>query len=375
MGSRLVTGGNEAVAIEFALPERGGNLDVSELGIPVSSATEDAWAGVRAALLDASSEDGGARTMADLEPGEDLRQLNLVLGVGLGATPEAGDYAEPPGSGCVMLYVAEPVSVETAVNYVATAHSVAALASGEASVQVVHTGPIDLLAHRFRIRPAPGGVSIGHGSVTAGTLGCLCRGRTQPRSGLMLALSNNHVLAAVNQGNAGDPVYQPGPYDGGTPRVNQLGTLERFVNIGFSRTNYVDCATALVDPSDVRPEMVRLAQGVPRYFPIGSTTIPAQPGMTVGKSGRTTQITAGRVHAVGVTIRVNMGGGQIATFDDQIEIQGLTGAFCRGGDSGSLVWTWYGKHEAVGLLFAGGSQSAFANPMNLVTQALNIDLL
>ena len=364
--------------MSLAVPTSAREFDTSDLGVRLNSATQEAWAGLRTALLDAAGEYATPRSMTALEPGGDLRQLDAMLGVGLGSTPAAGESGGAPGSGCVVLYVPEPVAAGTAVNYAAAAHGVDVLAHPEANVQVVHTGPIDLLAHRFKSRPAPGGISIGHGNVGAGTLGCLCKGRSSPRSGRTLALSNNHVLADVNRGNLRDPFYQPGPLDGGTSQANVLGALERFVPIQFSGPNYVDCATALVDPNDVRRELVRLVHGMPQYFQITPAAVPARIGMAVGKSGRTTQLTTGRVNAVGVAITVNMGGGQIALFDNQIEIQGVTGSFCRSGDSGSLVWSWYGAQEAVGLLFAGGSlgaQSAFANPIDAVASALDIDLL
>ncbi len=39
---------------------------------------------------------------------------------------------------------------------------VSAASSEEMPVNVVVTGPIDAQPHRFKIRPAPGGVSVGH---------------------------------------------------------------------------------------------------------------------------------------------------------------------------------------------------------------------
>lgn len=76
---------------------------------------------------------------------------------------------------------------------------------------VVETGVIRTLAARTdRHRPAPGGVSIGHREVSAGTLGCLVR-----KNGARMILSNNHVLANSNDAAPGDPILQPGVYDGG----------------------------------------------------------------------------------------------------------------------------------------------------------------
>ena len=98
--------------------------------------------------------------------------------------------------------------------------------------------------------------------------------------------------------------------------------------------------------------------------------------MTVGKSGRTTQMTAGRITEINATIDVNLGNGQIARFADQIAIQGLTASFfSKGGDSGSLIWTWDADRHPVGLLFAGGGNTTFANPIDSVLKALDIDLV
>jgi len=55
-------------------------------------------------------------------------------------------------------------------------------------------------------RPAPGGVSIGHPLVTGGTLGAVLYDNT----GRKVILSNNHILAASNQGKIGDKILQPG---------------------------------------------------------------------------------------------------------------------------------------------------------------------
>ena len=78
-----------------------------------------------------------------------------------------------------------------------------------------------------RIRPAPGGVSVGHVQITAGTLGVLAR-----RNGRPVILSNNHVLANQNAGRVGDPILQPGPADGGRLQ-DTIARLVDFVPIQF----------------------------------------------------------------------------------------------------------------------------------------------
>jgi len=76
---------------------------------------------------------------------------------------------------------------------------------GTMKTDVVETGEIRALQSRTgRVRPAPGGVSIGHYRITAGTLGVVVR-----RAGVRLILSNNHVLANSNDAKAGRYPYPP----------------------------------------------------------------------------------------------------------------------------------------------------------------------
>src|SRR5439155_18744113 len=91
-------------------------------------------------------------------------------------------------------------------------------------VLVEHEGEIFAQMYTARRRPCPGGYSIGHPRVTAGTLGGVVRrGKTWG-----YVLSNNHVLAATNSGTAGDPIYQPGVADGGGT-ADTIAYLEQWV--------------------------------------------------------------------------------------------------------------------------------------------------
>ena len=88
-----------------------------------------------------------------------------------------------------------------------------------------------LATPRDRFRPTmPGGVSLGHYKITAGTLGALVTDRL---TGERLILSNNHVLANVNDASAGDPVLQPAPRDGGRNPADVVAHLERFIPLQF----------------------------------------------------------------------------------------------------------------------------------------------
>ncbi|MCC5887703.1 MAG: hypothetical protein JJT88_14810 [Gammaproteobacteria bacterium] len=170
-------------------------------------------------------------------------------------------------------------------------------------------------------------------------------------------------------------MLQLGRDDGGKGGRDTIGLLERYVTIDFSQPNVLDCATAWVEPSDVMSDLVYVHAGSPRHFSISATPVWARPGMSVGKSGRTTQLTSGRVTAIGATIRVNMGDGRVATFEDQIAVRGFRGDFSAGGDSGSLIWTWDEARAPVGLLFAGGGGTTFANPIATVLDTLDIDVV
>lgn len=322
-----------------------------------------------------------AQTAAEGVSAEAFAEAGNIQGVavGLGA-PVAGSLANQaqvsgdPGRAELTVFVAEPQPVEQVRSAIVS--STGAEAAGEdLPINVVVTGIIDAQPHRFRLRRAPGGISIGHFRITAGTLGCLSRGRTAPRSGRMLLLSNNHVVANSNAAAFGDCISQPGSADGGRCPADQIAILERFVPIAFGgATNHVDCGTGWAWPDRVRRELVRMSGATPTFFRIASTPVAPTLGMLVGKSGRTTQVTAGRITALSATINVNYSG-RIATFVDQIAIQGTSGLFSRGGDSGSCIWTWDSRRAPVGLLFAGGGNVTFANKISRVLAALDIALV
>jgi hypothetical protein len=102
----------------------------------------------------------------------------------------------------------------------------------------------------------------------------------------------------------------------------------------------------------------------------------------VGKIGRTTGFTKGRVTAFeldGVTVRYDLG---LLTFDNQVEVEGAgQRAFSDGGDSGSMVFTDEGR-MAGALVFAGSDQGGtngkgltYANPLGTVMERLKIELV
>ncbi len=222
---------------------------------------------------------------------------------------------------------------------------------------------------RDRQRPAPCGVSVGHVRVSAGTIGALVRDSGREDDGRRYILSNNHVLANSNDAATGDAVFQPGPFDGGTPE-DRIGALARFVPIDFGGgENAVDCAIAEVAEGVVLREICSVGQ------PDG-TTRPAR-DLTVVKHGRTTGLTRGVITDVDADIRVGYDEAGAALFVDTVVIRGLppTTPFSAGGDSGSVILD--GGRRACALLFAGatGADLTFANPIGAVLRRLRVRLL
>ena len=214
-----------------------------------------------------------------------------------------------------------------------------------------------------RVRPLRPGLSIAHPSVTAGTLG----GFVRTGSGLAI-LSNNHVLAASDAATVGDAVLQPGPYDGGRPE-DRVATLAAFQRFRQGQPNLVDAAVATLDdgvyadPGDVPGGPLTGA------VPAAADVDPDEP---VEKIGRTTGHTRGVITAVEVDAVAVQYDEVVHRFDDQIEIQGATGAFSAGGDSGSVIWRSRDR-APMGLLFAGSTEGGsagggvtFANPLATV---------
>ncbi|MDP4511732.1 chymotrypsin family serine protease [Nonomuraea turcica] len=299
---------------------------------------------------------------------DDVHRDNVqAVGIGLG---EPGQRV--PGEPVLTVFVAEPVGAKMLREALADGAGMRSVRDVPLSVR--HNGFFDRQPHRFRERSAPYGLSTGHVEVTVGTIGCLAIGNAPPRNGRLLLLSNNHVLAAANAAKFGDPIIQPGRSDGGMHPADEIALLERYVPLLFGGgVNHVDCATAWCHPGLVRAEAAQIVGGAAAYFPLGGQVVAPQLGMVVGKSGRTTQITQGRVTAVGVSATVGYDG-RAAFFAGQFTVEGTDTLFSRGGDSGSCVWTWDSARNPAGLLFAGGRRHSICSPMSTVLSALDITI-
>ena len=300
-----------------------------------------------------------------------------IVGVGIGLSdPESVAFGSGgPGEPALTLFTESALPQDALMSQLAQSAGTRALSS--VSVQQVPVGSVDAYSHRARHRPAPGGVSVGHVDVTAGTLGSRAIGLTAPWNNRHLVLSNNHVLANSNAGRVNDSIIQPGRADGGRHPADQIAVLARWVPINFGgAANLVDAAYGWAWHQRIRGEQYYISGGAPAYYRTGTAPLAASLGLVVGKSGRTTALTQGRVTQIGVSVNVNYGGGRVALFRNQIAIRSVNAnPFSAGGDSGSLIWHWATGVRPVGLLFAGGGGTTFANPIGAVLAALNIRLL
>ena len=211
------------------------------------------------------------------------------------------------------------------------------------------------LARTNRYRPAPGGCSIGHPKITAGTLGTALT-----IGGIKYALSNNHVFAAAStnmnpRARIGDPIYQPGVYDGGTEQ-DTIGTLAWYQPMYENRVNLIDAALMLpADPSLLSDDILDLGPHT------GLAT--AKLEETGQKSGRTTNVTQARLLDVNATVKVSYGDFAL-TFGNQI----ITDYMADGGDSGSALLNM--DNKLIGLLFAGSNYVTVHNHIGNVMAAI-----
>jgi hypothetical protein len=211
----------------------------------------------------------------------------------------------------------------------------------------------------FRQVAVPAGVSVGSLRVTAGTWGATV---TDP-VGRELLLSNWHVLCASDRCEPGEPIVQPGPYDGGEEGTDVVARLTR-----WHLSERVDCACAeLTGNRFANHEIADLGSR-----PIGTEGIYL--GLRVVKSGRTTGVTHGVVVDVDADVEIGdypVYGTRHFVGQAVVEAEPGLGPFSGGGDSGSLVLAEEGA--AVGLLFAGDGTTTIINHIDDVVDALELD--
>ncbi len=241
-------------------------------------------------------------------------------------------------------------------------------------IRMLRGGGSSTTGHTARYpRPIPMGVSGGNSKDYAapyccsGTLGGLLR----DGGGTQYILSNKHVFAGDQDASVNDPdvaevgqaINQPGLIDVNCQDIpaDYVANLTEWCEDNLN----IDCAIAEVIPGTVDPTGTIYEIG-----PISGTTMDAYVGLAVKKSGRTSGLTRGTVSAINGAFNVGGStecGGEATTeyFTGQIVISGRK--FLLGGDSGSLLVEDVATNpHAVGLLFAGSTQTGIANPIDNV---------
>jgi len=315
-----------------------------------------------------------------------------VIGVGVGMKQVGFDRTKKPS---VIVFVEKKVEK----NNLSRSQVIPQEIDGVLT-DVIEIGKVRLLDGRTdKARPAHPGMSIGHFRITAGTFGAVVR---DIKTRELLILSNNHILANATDGNdgrcaPGDPIFQPGIYDGGTEE-DKIASLVRFVPlirsekkadcpvaagaakigsklIHILRPNYdlqfvkrsrgsniIDAALARpLSPDLISTDILEIGR------PQGTATV--EISGKVMKSGRSSGKTEGNVTAIGVSLQVELNDSEVGMFSDQV----VSDMISKGGDSGSLVLDE--RMRAVGLLFAGSEKYTIFNHIANVFTKLGIELV
>ncbi|MGK0238248.1 MAG: hypothetical protein ACI92G_001713 [Candidatus Pelagisphaera sp.] len=247
---------------------------------------------------------------------------------------------------------------------------------------------------------------LANGYCCGGTLGALVTDLV-PVSGITntYILSNYHVLVAdIFDGSngiatIGDPVVQPALIDTGCDASgsNDVGSLAAGAIPFFNKSSSdaldipiddgpsglayyydanVDAGLALINDN------VDDTGAILNIGTISSNTVEADIDMRVKKMGRTTGLSSSRISGLNATINIryeNECAGEsvgVATFRGQIVIENKRSKFLAGGDSGSLMVEDVDDNpRAVGLLFAGSSRTAIANPIDDVLNVFGMKMV
>lgn len=267
---------------------------------------------------------------------------------------------------------ASPADIEGVPVVLVYTDKIVAMKGGGVSHTAKQTAPIQL--------GTSGGwrYDLANGYCCGGTLGALVQ-----KGGTQYVMSNYHVLQAdiVSGGNnrvaqTGDPVIQPGLIDVSCNAAIAQNVATLFGPASLPGSN-VDVAIGAVISGMVRTDGAILEVGT-----ISSTTVAASLNKAVKKSGRTTGLTRSKVSGLNATISVaydnECAGGSAftKTYTGQIVIANSGSKFLAGGDSGSLMVEDVSTNaRAVGLLYAGSSTTAIANPIGQVLSFLGATMV
>jgi hypothetical protein len=219
---------------------------------------------------------------------------------------------------------------------------------------------------------------LANGYCCGGTLGSLVT-----KGGAQYIMSNYHVFESdiVSGGNGrvaanGDPIIQPGLIDVSCNAANaqNVGTLALQHSLPGSNVD--------VSLAQVVSGMVSSTGSILGIGTLSASTVAASVGQAVKKSGRTTGLSRSTISGLNANVSVaydnECAGGAAFTksYTGQILVKNRASKFLAGGDSGSLmVEDVTTNPRAVGLLFAGSSSIAVANPIGQVLSFLGATMV
>ncbi|MBD8498022.1 hypothetical protein [Paenibacillus arenosi] len=311
---------------------------------------------------------------AKIKHAAQLLQKKGIVGVGVGYK----NPKQPKQGACVIIYTetasavstsSVPKSVSTTVQGKVVQVPIRTIVSGK--VKVFHDAKAKVAPYTDRIRPVPGGYSVGYPSLpgspgvsgTGGLIAINYPARTQ-----YYVCSNNHVL---NRNNSADytETIQPGAADSGQATTDEIGRLDRFIPLQKTGDNYLDAATCIpLDNSLLSPTYATVGV-VPGHL------LTYRVGEVFKKVGRTTGAVTGTVESVHTDFTVNYGdygGLGVIQFRDQSVILGATPTSLPG-DSGS-IWLRSSDNYAAAVNYAGFEDGlrSISYPFNWFSQLFNV---
>jgi hypothetical protein len=289
--------------------------------------------------------------------GEALRRYANVCGLGVGFKVKAGKRLRTLA---LRVYVTEKLPLSR-------------LAPADRLPRSIDGLPIDVIVRRPHTRmfdpyhPSPahaapygvllGGITVGVAGRGTGTLG----GAMFENGSLMDVILTNWHVACLEIDCSSGTVLQPSEFDG-AGRERPVGSVLRSV-----LNERVDCAILSLNGIAFLERTVLEAGSV-------ETAAPAELGMAVRKSGRTSGLTFGTITDIDADVEVsNASGGSTFQHTGQIEFEGDDGMVQRG-DSGSLLLDMRGN--VVGLVYAANEDGDSGDACHIqdVFNALDIGI-
>ncbi|ACT33728.1 MULTISPECIES: hypothetical protein [Clostridium] len=226
---------------------------------------------------------------------------------------------------------------------------------------VVESGNFRFQSLTGRVRPAPGGYSIGSTVIrNTASIGCLVR----DSKGEYILTCNHAIINEILEEGAN--VMQPSLEDGGRAPEDIIGKVYKFIKLGKSNVflktvNYVD--VSLISISNRR-----FVTPIIYYVGIPTGHGEAFLNQNVIKVGRTSEETIGQVNALDVTIKIPFGEKNFK-FAEQITTTKMT----ENGDSGSVLLNQ--NKEVLGLTVGGTESISVYSKIDTILRFLNVNIV